>query len=83
MKSMKKPEIDENGQTDIGDTIHLVLLAVYEDEDKAFRVGKELIEEDYEFITLDQAQKAIEVIYESVKETIQKTESFAKAILGK
>lgn len=82
MRTMEKPVLDEDGKVDIGDAIHFVLLAVYEDEDKALRVGKELIEEDHEFITLNQVQKAIEVIGESMNETIQKIEAFAKEIRG-
>jgi hypothetical protein len=82
MRTMEKPVLDEDGKVDIGDAIHLVLLAVYEDESKAYRIGKELISEDFEFITLDQVQKAIEVIGESTNETIQKIEAFAKEIRG-
>ena len=82
MRTMEKPVLDEDGKIDIGDAIHLVLLAVYEDERKAYRIGKELISEDFEFITLDQVQKAIEAIGESTNETIQKIEAFAKEIRG-
>nr|DAN18507.1 MAG TPA: hypothetical protein [Bacteriophage sp.] len=82
MSTMEKPVLDKDGKVDIGDVIHFILLVVYEDENKAFRVGKELISEDPEFITLDQVQKAIEVICESTQETIQKMEAFAKEIRG-
>ena len=63
LKNLSIAEPDAHGQTDIGDVLMLVLIAVYDgDEKQAYQTGMELAREEAPYVEIEQLLDAVQLV---------------------
>ena len=67
LKDIALADPDSNGQTDVGDVLMLILIAIYDgDEEQAYKTGLELAKEEVAYVEIEQILEAVNLIKEEM-----------------